>query len=327
MLPSLVELTSPRAKRAREADAESPPGGGDETTTLDVFSEPSDASPAVFVACVTVKEDVRLLLERFLLWLRVEREEATFDRLRNVPNAKLWKEVTSLDTKIRFRVTVVGGVATCVATVDGGSAQHAVPLRPRRATHVDDLPHFFTETKIDLQTDSASGDGDVLSATVTLRDDLKCSLARFELVAGRHGSYWCNEPPLPATKWPVVAYARRVSSEATVPNALGWHQDRDRRGALLNFVRCTASEGSGTDVLFERTEATYMRSASLDERSKCKTCVPFFKNRTVVFNGAWWHRAPRSGGSREFLQIDLEDAPSNVLLVSAFLEFVRLGRC
>ena len=88
--------------------------------------EPSDASPAVFVACVTVEEDVRLLLERFLLWLRVEREEATFDRLRNVPNAKLWKEVTSLDTEIHFRVTVVGGVATCVATVDGGSAQHDV---------------------------------------------------------------------------------------------------------------------------------------------------------------------------------------------------------
>ena len=109
---------------------------------------------------------------------------------------------------------------------------------------------------------------------------------------------------------------------------MDFHVDRPPRrdgagGALLNCVRCTDESGSGASTEILRSAPS--DPSDIPGDGQCARCDPFPRNRVVVFNGNWYHRAPRKGGSREFLQVDLNDSEKNIQLVRTFIEYLRMN--
>ena len=267
--------------------------------TIDVL----DNSLLAFAVCVTVAEDLRVFLQEFIFSHR-----ELIGELSNIPNWEMWRcvESTSDCIKITFADPLV---PECLVNINNNDDYFRFRLRRDRS---DEPPNssFFQHDTFEMTVDAENK----WSVTLTLAD-IKCMLCRFKLVVNGKG-YWCNEPSNNTT-FPIVAYAMRASTESTVPGAVEWHQDRQGRGALLNCIRSMGDSGASTEVLCPVPE----RSLPYDDFSNavCIRCDPFPRNRTVVFNGAWYHRAPTNGGSREFLQVDLHHEASNIALVHAFI--------
>jgi len=290
VLPSLCRLPLPTEGIKR------PLSHLDTVTTIDV-------NIPAFVICKTVPYDVRLWLQEF-----VDANPEFINSLENVPNFNVWTDIKGL-FKLTFDTKSPG---TCVARVNDKA--WTLNLR-RKREDLDDDKLFFVHERFELLQESA----DLWSKQIHIRD-LKCVLARFEIVAdGR--SYWCNEAE-ETTVFPIIAYGIRAST-AVLPTSLTWHQDRQRRGALLNFIRSMGSEGASTEVLIP-LKGRELPYDGISDSALGIRCDPFPKDRTVVFNGAWYHRAPHNGGAREFMQVDLHHEESNIRLVNAFQKFHSL---
>jgi hypothetical protein len=253
-----------------------------------------DAELPSFVVCLDEERGAKFLLQRFFF-----AESDVLSSLNNVPNFDFWQTANSFDFRLDISMENENA-RTC--TVNGS---HEFRLK-----RVDDDAYeleptfFFVDTfKMVKQSDK--------TWTVSIHlHQLGCVLSRFLLVVGDR-TYVAN---VSDTVFPVLSYAQRETTEV-VPTARNWHMDRpaDRKGPLLNVVRSMSESGSSTEVLRPNKEGL---------AEDIVRCEPFHKNRTVVFNGSWLHRAPEYGGAREFLMVDMHDKPSNFLLVTRFLAWI-----
>lgn len=262
-----------------------------------------------FVACTTEPDGVKHLLQCFLFNIDIS-------ELKNIPNWELWKNMPrDFNTNINLSVSK-SILDTCNVSING---KDAVKIKLKRNDDIlrdlqDPSYKNFYATTIFRMEDWVTH----WTYSLTL-NDIGCVLCRFLLVI-ENTAYLCNMPEDDGDR-PIVLYSLRESTDTEVPTALNWHQDKppDRSGALLNFIRSTDDNGgASTEILCPLSNGSL--PSPNDEGVECVKCDPFPKNRTVVFNGAWYHRAPKSGGAREFLQVDLQDIESNKKLVNMFLK-------
>jgi hypothetical protein len=266
-----------------------------------------DSSLQRFVVCTTEHMGLKHLLQRFVF-----ANMSFIEGLENVPNLEVWKTMKSTNDAIKLTM-LDNNRKVCQV-----NEQLEVSLKsagPWNVVVEDTDNDFFQITWFEMtKTD------DMWSVDIHL-SDIGCVLCRFLLVLGDR-AYWCNTVN---TTYPIVAYALREQTNTRLTSTLRWHIDRPgRSGPLLNFVRSTGDSGSSTEILlpFEHRVVPYDNF----DGAKSVICNPFTRDRTVIFNGQWYHRAPTFGGAREFLQVDFQDETSNKKLVRRFLEWVATDR-
>lgn len=302
MIPNLSHLVFTNAKRKDRADDIHTVGPQLDSTGI-----------SKFLYCITEPTGLKSLLQRF-----VDAHINEIDKLKNIPNWNIWKDVMTTNRTINLRVDVDDrGIPIPLCTVNGHIEwkMHLKSLgrwdeyTKEEAWHNERM--FFQTVELNLIYKTSDDGKNSYWTTSFDISDIGCVLCRFRIILGNR-AFWCNDLNL---TFPIVAYAKRESTETTVPTAVQWHQDRDpqRDGALLNLIRSTSNNGSSTEVLWSSPD---------DTTAEIIKCDPFLQNRTAIFNGNWYHRAPKQGGSREFLQVDLQDKESNHTFVELFLKWI-----
>ena len=280
------------------------------TASTDATLEILSTSDRAFVACLNVPQGLLKLMQEFIF-----AHKSAVDNWNNVPNWSTWKTFASHEDEVRIFIPELEST-TKQRRIGIVNDNTELQVQLKRLNPEDSDANrtnpFFQTPKFKAMF--RKGGGYEVSFKVS---DVGCLLLKFEIELTQELIYECNTTP---TTFPILAHAFRESTEKTVPEAVAWHRDRQpsTRGALLNFIRCTSDSCTSTEVLMPVPGVAY---PTPDAQSV--VCKPFPRNRTIVFNGAWYHRAPQNGGAREFMQLDLHDIDSNIDAMNLLVEWLK----
>jgi hypothetical protein len=294
--PNLSQLAFGTTKRPRFDDEGYEKQNAKTETSVRILDE----TTLSFVVCMHEHIGTKHLFQRFLF-----ENTDLLPTLKNIPNMHIWKHAKTFEFNLDLKMNDPRD-KTCLVNE---SLEMALAKVSDDELESMTVGHFFNAPSFTLALNQG-----VWSTSFKL-NDIGCMLSRFLLFVGDR-TYLCNKTD---TVFPILAYSKRESTETTVPTSFVWHVDRaiERKGALLNFIRSTSDRGISTEILrpIPGQQVPY-------EEQEAVRCEPFELDRTIVFNGAWYHRAPRSGGAREFMQLDFHDISSNVTATKRFLEWV-----